>query len=102
MAVYVDPMMSCIPNGRWRWTRSCHMFADTVDELHAMASVIGLRRAWFQPSPPHRFPHYDLHESRRRAAVFAGVVELDRRQAVEKWTSLARRSPQREEASHPP
>jgi hypothetical protein len=32
------------------------MLADTLEELHAMAEEIGLKRAWFQAHPLH--PHY--------------------------------------------
>jgi hypothetical protein len=82
VSVYVDPQMTCLVSRAWRWPTSCHMFSDSLDELHAFAARIGLRRAWFQDG---RFPHYDLNEWRRRMAVKAGVVELDRRAAVEMW-----------------
>lgn len=80
--VYCDPMIPCVPNGRWRWTKSCHMFSDNMDELHSMAARIGLKRSWFQDG---RIPHYDLNEQRRVAAVTAGVIPLTRRGAVEFW-----------------
>lgn len=44
-------------------------------ELHAMAERIGMRREWFQNKP--HYPHYDLTESLRAAAVAAGAVEVD-------------------------
>ncbi len=82
MSVYVDPLM----NHGWRLGPSCHMWADTSDELHAMATRIGMKRAWFQckPKPNGRvFPHYDLVGSRRAKAVTFGAIEMDRRQAVD-------------------
>jgi hypothetical protein len=86
---YIDPLMKCIPNGQFRWNESCHMWADTVEELHAFASRIGLRRAWFQMSRgARRLPHYDLNPSRRAKAIAAGAIELDRRAARDKWDEL--------------
>jgi hypothetical protein len=54
----------------------CHMVADTLGELHAMASAIGMRRTWFQP---RSFPHYDVSLARRSQALALGAIELDRR-----------------------
>jgi hypothetical protein len=65
-----------------RW---CHLIADTDEELHALATRIGLKRAWFQGN------HYDLTPGRRALAVAAGAVELDRRAFVAKLR--ARRRP---------
>lgn len=66
--------------------KSCHMYADSLEELHAMASRIGLKKSWFQH---HRWvDHYDLTESRRVKAVLAGAIEHDRRQAVAKWKEI--------------
>ena len=73
--IYVDDLVlhATSPLGRREW---CHMIADSLDELHAMASRIGMRPAWFQP---RSFPHYDLVASRRARAVRLGAIECDRR-----------------------
>lgn len=52
---------------------SCHLTTDgTLDELHAFAAKIGLKREWFQPHQRH--PHYDLTASKREKALAAGAV----------------------------
>ena len=81
MSVYVDPMFPCIPTRNWRWNESCHLIADTEDELHTFAAKLGLKREWFQRDS--RLPHYDLTARRRAVAVAVGAVELTRRQFVE-------------------
>jgi hypothetical protein len=55
---------------------SCHMTTDgDMEEIHAFAARIGLKRAWFQE---HKIlPHYDLTPARRAAAVRAGAVEMN-------------------------
>ncbi len=80
MSVYVDPLFAAVLQGaqaRRHGTRWCHMFADSIDELHAMADRIGLKRAWFQDDA--RLPHYDLVPSKRALAVRCGAVEVSRR-----------------------
>ena len=58
----------------------CHMVSDrSVEELHAFASEIGLRRRWFQDGPR---PHYDLRPSKRRLAVAKGAKEVNVRVLV--------------------
>lgn len=88
MSVYLDPLMNHGGSATFKWTHSCHMFADTIEELNAFAVSIGLRLAWFQLGKGGKFPHYDLNAGRRRAAVRQGAIELDRRGAVEKWVEL--------------
>lgn len=76
MSVYVDHGLN--PFGRMKM---CHMLADSLDELHAMADAIGMKRAWFQNTPGH--PHYDLSMSKRKLAIQHGAIEIDNRQLVE-------------------
>lgn len=77
MSVYVDDLIRWIDHGPFA-RGSCHMTADTLEELHAFASSIGLRRRWFQR---HKIaPHYDLTSTRRATAVRAGAVELSFRE----------------------
>lgn len=70
--VYVDPLV----DWGWRLGPSCHLVADSPDELHAFAARLGMRRRWFQDDP--RLPHYDLTARRRERAVAMGAGELDR------------------------
>jgi hypothetical protein len=81
MPVYVDKATN--PFGRMKM---CHMLADTLDELHAMADAIGMKREWFQNSKDH--PHYDLSLTKRALALRHGAIEIDNRQLVtlvRKW-----------------
>jgi uncharacterized protein DUF4031 len=75
MAVYVDWLVAWGWKLHGRTVKSCHLFADTLEELHAFAETIGMKRAWFQNGSA---PHYDLTPGRREAAVKAGAVELTR------------------------
>lgn len=76
MTVYVDDMKAAF--GRYIM---CHMLADTDDELHAMAAIIGVQRRWHQ-APPKHASHYDIAMSKRALAVEAGAVEITMRQAA--------------------
>jgi len=81
MSTYVDPLLEWGWKMRGRTVPSCHMIADTLEELHAMAAAIGMKRTWFQANASH--PHYDLTPARRADAVRRGAIELDRRAFVE-------------------
>ncbi len=74
MSVYVDK-----PIHKYRRMIMCHMIADSLSELHEMASKIGMKLTWFQPTS---FPHYDLSLSRRKLALKFGAIEVDRRGLV--------------------
>ena len=58
----------------------CHMIADSLEELHAMADKIGIQRKWFQSNS--RFPHYDICAAKRRLAVKEGAIESSLREMV--------------------
>lgn len=72
MPVYVDPAIHW-----WRGKRWCHMFADSLGELHEFAKLIDMKREWFQDD--WRLPHYDITELRRAMAVKVGAVSVDLR-----------------------
>lgn len=76
--VYVDELCEWGGSATFRWKISCHMWADSVEELVAFAKRIGLKAEWLQT--PNRRPHFDLNASRRAAAVKAGAVEATRAQ----------------------
>lgn len=76
MTVYVDDMRA-----RYGRMRMCHMLADSDEELHEMASRIGVARRWHQKAgTPHS--HYDICMSKRAIAVKFGAVEVTRKGVV--------------------
>ncbi len=72
MSVYVDPLIDY----GWKLGASCHLYADSLKELHSFGEDIGMRRQWFQMSKSG-IPHYDLTESRRKRAVRKGAIEFN-------------------------
>lgn len=70
MSIYVDPLR----DWGWKLGPSCHLIANSNEELHAFALRIGIKRAWFQTGST---PHYDLVKSRRDKAVSLGAIELN-------------------------
>ena len=83
MTVYVDELRFTPRSKRWRYEQSCHLMAGTLEELHAFAAKLGLRRGWFQAS--YRWPHYDLTANKRAEAVRAGAVEMRSRELVKQF-----------------
>ena len=81
MSVYVDGLRDY----GWRHGPSCHLIADSVEELMEFAIAIGLRREWFQPKST---PHFDLTADGRAKAVAMGAIELDRRGLIRKVREL--------------
>lgn len=71
MSVYVDN--SSYHLGRMMM---CHMAADSLDELHAMADRLGVKR-WFQDKAGA--PHYDICKANRSKAISLGAIEVSRR-----------------------
>lgn len=85
MSVYVD----ILRDWGWRLGPSCHMIADTNEELHEMAKRIGMKRSWFQTDLE---PHYDFVSSKRNLAVRYGAIELEDRpfhEILKKWRAEA-------------
>jgi len=80
MSVYVDQIRKTERTKNWPFVASCHMTADTLEELHRMASRLKMRPSWFQK----RLPHYDLTFNKRIKAVEAGAVEVDSRELLVK------------------
>lgn len=94
MAVYVDALRKTTPVfRRWPYTQGAHLLADDLDELHAFAARLGMRRAWFQPGTPRSAPHYDLSPARHAHALDLGAELVDRRRLVEIVKRLRGQSP---------
>ena len=81
MAVYVDNLRDY----GWRHGPSCHLVADSVEELIEFAVGMGMRREWFQPKST---PHFDLTAEGRSLAIEHGAIELDQREFVKKIREL--------------
>lgn len=75
MTVYVDSARNIF--GRMKMS---HMIADDLNELHAMADKIGLKRIHFQNNPRH--PHYDVSQVKRSLAIKHGAVEIGSRDLI--------------------
>jgi hypothetical protein len=79
MAVYVDDSRI-----RWRGREWSHLIADTTEELHAFAALLGLDRAWFHRRPARPWKdHYDLPEAKRQLAIARGARPITCREATE-------------------
>jgi hypothetical protein len=87
--IYVDEVFEAMPRNaqaRSHGTRWSHMITDgDLEELHAMAAKLGLRRSYFQSDS---FPHYDLVPSKRALAITFGAVSLPWREMVAKMKEL--------------
>lgn len=90
--VYVDDER--LPD---RGMQMCRMIADTLEELHAMADTLGLRREWFQGGAR---PHYALCRSKRSAALRAGVRAIGSRRLERILQEQCAASPPTREEAH--
>ncbi len=80
MAILVDELRE-YPDVALPFTTWCHMATDgDLDELHAFAARLGLRRRWFQRD------HYDLPPHGRRAAVALGAEEVGTGELLRRMT----------------
>ncbi len=81
MGVYVDRLRDY----GWRHGPSCHLIADSIEELIEFAAGIGLKLEWFQPKSS---PHFDLTADARELAIDRGAIELTQREVVIKLREL--------------
>jgi hypothetical protein len=72
MAVYVDDV-------RQEFGRMimCHMWADTLEELLAMADRIGVQRKWLQRAPKASWTHFDIALNKKTQAIRCGAIVTD-------------------------
>jgi len=84
VAVYVDPLFDTtgLAAKGWPYKQACHMYADTLEELHDMARQIDHKREWFQ-GHKLEFLHYDLTATRRQLALKYGAVNASRQHMVD-------------------
>lgn len=73
MAVYVDDV-------RHRFGRMimCHMWADDLQELLAMAERIGVQRKWLQQPPKASWVHFDISLGMKAKAIEFGAILTDK------------------------
>lgn len=74
MSVYVDTS-----ENKFGRLVMCHMLADSLDELMAMADRIGVDRKWYQGFEKASCPHFDIAKTKRALAIQNGAIEADRR-----------------------
>lgn len=74
MSVYVDRLVDY----GWKLGPSCHLTADSLQELHAFALSIGCSRWWCSDKrqPLSKPVHYDLTHGKRVLALAAGAVDV--------------------------
>lgn len=84
MSVYVDPNLDWPKTRRWPFGSVSHMYADTPDELHAMARKLGLKREWCSDvtQPDSDLLHYDLSPGKRLQALKNGAIPTSHRHMV--------------------
>jgi hypothetical protein len=76
--IFVDSIQH-YPNCELPCKDWCHMATDgDLNELHRVASRLGLGRAWFQDKPAT--PHYDLTPTKRAQALKFGAQAVNSRE----------------------
>ena len=74
MSVYVDDMRMPTRIGMMP-SKVSHMFADSLDELEAMAERLELPAKWLQTKGS--VVHYDLVDYKRKQAIELGAIPLE-------------------------
>ena len=76
MSVYVDGLKRRGWVLHRKMVKSAHLTADTLDELHEFARLIGLRPEWYQDHRSH--PHFDVTAKYWSLAVRHGATHRGR------------------------
>ncbi len=85
MAVYVDDAVH-----PWRGKRWAHLMADTLDELHAFAGLLGIPRRAFQDKTSGA--HYDVTAELRERALQLGATAISRHDDREQMRRVIRQA----------
>jgi hypothetical protein len=79
MAAYVDALFrlesknpQAFALGQKTGHRWCHLWADSEEELHTFAALLGMRRSWVHVTS---LAHYDLTPNKRAQALRHGALE---------------------------
>lgn len=91
MTVYVDDVRH-----KFGSMIMCHMWADSLDELMAMADRIGVARRWIQGHPTlssekarkASWVHFDIAASKKALAIRLGAVLTDKFGPIEHTANL--------------
>lgn len=70
------------------YTDGVHLIADSLEELHAFAAAIGIKRIWFENRRGKQHPHYDIPMSMKQTVLSAGVKRVSSREIVELLRSM--------------
>jgi hypothetical protein len=77
--IFVDDVQTYdtqLPYKQW-----CHMATNgPIEELHAMADALRLKREWFQDKKGH--PHYDLTPTKRKQAIALGAIPVSAQELI--------------------
>jgi hypothetical protein len=77
MCLYVDKVINCSKTKDWPYRTSCHLTADSGEELiHFVTSVLGLDARSVKEK--HGFKYFILPASLRRTAISYKAVTVDR------------------------
>ena len=80
MTVYVDsPIYKKSPTGRKTYA---HMVADTIEELRAFATAIGVKPHFWHSHD--RLSHYDINSEQHVIAMAQGAVLVSSRELISK------------------
>lgn len=83
MTVYVDDVRH-----KFRHMTMCHMWADTLEELLAMARRIGVQPKWLQQPPKASWVHFDVSIGKKDLARKYGAVLTDKYGPLEHLAKL--------------